>query len=37
MQWFKKAADQGHPQAGYNLAVGHLKGLKSGLQPGYVT
>lgn len=29
MEWFKKAADQGHPHASYNLAIGHLKGLKS--------
>ncbi|XP_013389315.1 uncharacterized protein LOC106165232 [Lingula anatina] len=27
MEWFKKAADQGHPHASYNLAVGHLNGL----------
>ena len=29
MNWFKKAADQGHPHSSYNLAIGHLKGLKS--------
>ena len=29
MEWFKKAADQGHPHSSYNLAVGHLKGLPS--------
>ncbi|GAB6023715.1 hypothetical protein CHUAL_008474 [Chamberlinius hualienensis] len=27
MHWFKKAADQGHPEASYNLAVAHLKGI----------
>ena len=27
MEWYKKAADQGHPHAGYNLAIGHLKGM----------
>jgi TPR repeat protein len=31
MKWFKKAADQGHPEASYNLAVGHLKGLKTNI------
>uniref|UniRef100_K1PI67 Death ligand signal enhancer n=1 Tax=Magallana gigas TaxID=29159 RepID=K1PI67_MAGGI len=34
MEHFKKAADQGHPHASYNLAIGHLKGYKSGLKPG---
>ncbi|XP_048768025.2 secretory immunoglobulin A-binding protein EsiB-like isoform X1 [Ostrea edulis] len=34
MEHFKKAADQGHPHAAYNLAIGHLKGYKSGLKPG---
>ncbi len=29
MEYFKLAADQGHPHAAYNLAVGHLKGLKT--------
>jgi TPR repeat protein len=24
--WFRKAADQRHPLAPYNLALGHLKG-----------
>ncbi|XP_067932496.1 uncharacterized protein [Watersipora subatra] len=27
MQYFKMAADQGHPHASHNLAVGHLKGM----------
>ena len=31
MEWFKKAADQGHPHASYNLAIGHLRGLKSNI------
>lgn len=34
MKWFRQAADQGHPHAAYNLAVGHLKGLKTDLEPG---
>ncbi len=29
MEWFKKAADQGHPHASYNLAIGQLKGMHS--------
>jgi TPR repeat protein len=35
MEWFKKAADQGHPHASYNLAVGHLKGIKANLTKKY--
>ena len=27
MNWFKLAADQGHPHASYNLAIGHMKGM----------
>ncbi|KAL8591711.1 hypothetical protein ACOMHN_061803 [Nucella lapillus] len=34
MEWFRKAADQGHPHAAYNLAVGHLKGYETDLKPG---
>ncbi|MPC89495.1 hypothetical protein E2C01_084446 [Portunus trituberculatus] len=34
MEWFSKAADQGHPQASYNLAVGHLQGHPTKLQKG---
>ncbi|VDH93957.1 uncharacterized protein LOC143080534 [Mytilus galloprovincialis] len=34
MEWFKKASDQGHPHASYNLAIGHMKGYKTGLKPG---
>ena len=34
---FRKAADQGHPHASYNLAVGHMKGLRTDLlEKGYV-
>ncbi|KAA0186168.1 hypothetical protein HAZT_HAZT004006 [Hyalella azteca] len=36
MEWYKKAALQGHPHASYNLAVGHLQGMDVGLKPGYV-
>ncbi|XP_067012257.2 uncharacterized protein [Anabrus simplex] len=32
MQWFKMAADQGHAYSSYNLAVGHLKGYRSGIR-----
>lgn len=31
MEWFQKAADQGHPHASYNLAIGHLKGIPTNL------
>jgi len=34
MEWFKKASDQGHAHAAYNLAIGHLKGYKTDLKPG---
>ena len=27
MKWFRKAAEQGHAHAAYNLAIGHLKGI----------
>ena len=30
----RKAADQGHPHAAYNLAVGHLRGYETDLKPG---
>ncbi|CAG0891874.1 unnamed protein product [Darwinula stevensoni] len=36
MQWFKKAADQGHPHASYNFAVGKLKGMHRDAGPGEV-
>ncbi|XP_050685930.1 uncharacterized protein LOC126992981 [Eriocheir sinensis] len=34
MEWFGLAAKQGHPQASYNLAVGHLQGHTTQLRPG---
>ena len=33
---YRKASDQGHPHAAYNLAIGHLKGYKTDLLPGSV-
>ena len=33
---FRKAADQGHAHASYNLAIGHLRGMNTGLKPGLV-
>lgn len=32
--WYRQAADQGHPKAQYNLAISHLRGFNTGLQPG---
>ena len=29
MGWFRLAAQQGHPKSSYNLAIGHLSGLKA--------
>ena len=29
MEWFRLAAQQGHPKSSYNLAIGHLSGLKT--------
>ncbi|XP_046334957.1 uncharacterized protein HI_1625-like [Haliotis cracherodii] len=34
MEWFRKAADQGHPHASYNLAIGYLRGLKTDIKTG---
>ena len=34
MDWFERAAAQGHPYSSYNLAVGHLTGMKTDLEPG---
>ncbi|KAL5022433.1 hypothetical protein ScPMuIL_001588 [Solemya velum] len=34
MEWFRKASDQGHPHAAYNLAIGHLKGIKTDVKQG---
>lgn len=31
MEWYKKAADQGHPHSSYNLAIGHLKGIRTAI------
>lgn len=36
MQWFRKAADSGHPHASYNLAIGHLTGVKTDVEPGEI-
>lgn len=36
MKWFRKAADQGHPHASYNLAIGHLTGIRTDVYPGEV-
>ncbi|XP_077983473.1 uncharacterized protein LOC144438291 [Glandiceps talaboti] len=29
MEWFRAAADKGHPHASHNLAVGHLQGYQT--------
>jgi TPR repeat protein len=34
MEWFRLAAQQGHPRSSYNLAIGHLSGLKTNLEVG---
>lgn len=34
MEWFRLAAQQGHPKSSYNLAIGHLSGLKTNLEVG---
>ncbi|KAK6185549.1 hypothetical protein SNE40_007757 [Patella caerulea] len=34
MEWFRKAADQGHPHAAFNLAIGHMKGYKTDVKEG---
>ena len=34
MRYFRMAADQGHPHAAYNLAVGHMQGIETDVQPG---
>lgn len=36
MEWFRKAADQGHPHSSYNLAIGHLQGIRAQVGPGEV-
>ncbi|KAL7982082.1 hypothetical protein Chor_001139 [Crotalus horridus] len=32
MQWFKQAAEKGHPHSSFNLAVGKLKNMTTGLE-----
>lgn len=32
MEWFRLAAQQGHPKSSYNLAIGHLSGMKTNLE-----
>ena len=34
MKYFRLAADQGHPHAAYNLAIGHLQGIETDVMPG---
>ncbi|XP_019629803.1 PREDICTED: uncharacterized protein LOC109474033 isoform X1 [Branchiostoma belcheri] len=34
MDWMRKAADQGHAHAAYNLAIAHLKGLETDVKDG---
>ena len=34
MEWFGLASAQGHPHSSYNLAIGHLNGFKTKLEPG---
>ncbi|XP_039249433.2 uncharacterized protein LOC120327102 [Styela clava] len=34
MQWFRAASDQGHAEASYNLAVGHMHGSQTNLKRG---
>ena len=36
MEWYKKAADQGHVHSAYNLGVGHLKGMRTPIDRTYV-
>ena len=36
MEWFREAANKGHPHASYNLAIGHLNGYKTDVQPGEI-
>ena len=36
MAWFRMAAQQGHPQSSYNLAIGHLSGMKTDLEVCFV-
>lgn len=36
VHWYRQASDQGHTRAQYNLAISHLRGFNTGLQPGFV-
>ena len=36
VQYFQKNPSQGHPHASYNLAVGHLTGVRTDVQPGEI-
>ncbi|XP_060134459.1 sel1-repeat-containing protein YbeT-like [Zootoca vivipara] len=36
MQWFRQAAEQGHPHSSFNLAVGKLKNMTTILEEGDV-
>ena len=33
-EYFRKSADQGHPESAYNLAAGHLSGYKTDVKKG---
>ena len=34
MEWVKIASSNGHPHSSYNLAIGHLNGLDTGIENG---
>ncbi|XP_066487674.1 sel1-repeat-containing protein YbeT-like [Tiliqua scincoides] len=36
MEWFRQAAEKGHPHASFNLAVGKLKNMTAVLEEGEV-
>jgi len=36
MRWFRLASAQDHGHASYNLAIGHLKGIRTDVRPGEV-
>uniref|UniRef100_A0A8D2Q158 Sel1 repeat family protein n=1 Tax=Varanus komodoensis TaxID=61221 RepID=A0A8D2Q158_VARKO len=36
MQWFRQAAEKGHPHSSFNLAVGKLKNMTAMLEEGDV-
>lgn len=33
-EYFRRSADQGHPESAYNLAAGHLSGYKTDVEKG---